>query len=113
MLVHCPHCGAELDSRENYCNVCGKELQEQRKREGILGYLILGFIALFPPLGFFEWILFRHTRPKTSKFVLILSFIATIFWVLLMLLLVVIGVGILEGIFDSFNDSIVIVQGMH
>ena len=102
-MKRCPNCNASMNEDETACPICGETMyRAPQKREGCFVFAFLEFFTLFIPfLGIFLYILFRNTRPRTSRILLITSIIATIFWVLVSLFVVIVGIDIIIAIFSG------------
>ena len=88
-MPFCPECGATVTDDQLSCPSCGKPLIAKEKKEGFFGYLIYGIIAFFIPiLGYILAALMKISRPKTRKFVLIISTIGLVLYIVLILLIV-------------------------
>lgn len=44
MKIKCAHCGGLINSKCNYCNLCGESTYKQRSRRGMI---VIGGIVVF------------------------------------------------------------------
>lgn len=67
--MYCKKCGEKIDG--NYCSNCGYNNNEENnnnvqvQESGAIGWGILGF--LIPIVGLILFIVWRQTKPKSSK----------------------------------------------
>ncbi len=107
MNNYCPHCGAAVTEDQKICIECGKKLVPDAKKEGFFGYLFTTIVAvILPIIGMIIYIPLRKGRPRTARYLLIMSIIFLILWILIILFFIWFGLSILIGIFTPQTDMI-------
>ena len=107
-MPFCPNCGAQVTDDQKLCLECGKPIkQEKPKREGFLGYFLMGIITIFLPIiGLIYVALFRGKKPRTTHFILVESIIFLIIWVLIILAFAAFWLQLLVAIFTPSTEMI-------
>lgn len=106
-MNYCPHCGATIQDDQKICIECGKKIGQEEKKEGFFGYFFCAILAvLLPIFGLILYVPIRTNKPKTAKFLLIMSIVFLIIWILMIVLIAWIGLSILFGIFTPQTEMI-------
>lgn len=101
MMEHCPNCGREVADYEHICPSCGVALDGDNK-EGFIGFLFGGLLALFLPLiSLILIFVIRKEKRHTARFMLVIAIVSIVFRLLLMLLMWSVFIQLLIGIFGS------------
>lgn len=92
-MAFCKKCGAEIDDWATVCPKCGVS-QETRPEVVDNGGFLWGLLGCCIPLvGLILFLVWKDTKPKTSKAAGIGALVAVIAYVLFYVLLFVIGLG--------------------
>ena len=92
--MYCRNCGAEIDDKAVICPKCGvaqNDVQTAGADNGGFGWGLLGFCI--PLVGLILFLVWKDTKPKTSKAAGKGALISVIVGAVLYLLLVILGIG--------------------
>lgn len=92
-MAFCKKCGAEIDDQATVCPKCG--VSQETKLEVVdNGGFLWGLLGCCIPLvGLILFLVWKDTKPRTSKAAGIGALVAVIAYVLFYVLLFVIGLG--------------------
>ena len=95
-MAYCKKCGREIDNMASHCAYCGAAQNEttaapQAADKGGFGWGLLG--CLIPIVGLILFLVWRDTKPKTSKAAGVGALVSVIVSVVLYVALAVIGVA--------------------
>lgn len=92
-MAFCKKCGAEIDDQATVCPKCGVS-QETKPEVVDNGGFLWGLLGCCIPLvGLILFLVWKDTKPRTSKAAGIGALVAVIAYVLFYVLLFVIGLG--------------------
>ena len=92
--MYCRNCGAEIDDKAVICPKCGvaqNDVQTAGADNGGFGWGLLGFCI--PLVGLILFLVWKDTKPKTSKAAGKGALISVIVGAVLYVLLVILGIG--------------------
>lgn len=92
--MYCRNCGAEIDDKAVICPKCGvaqNDVQTAGADNGGFGWGLLGFCI--PLVGLILFLVWKDTKPKTSKAAGKGALISVIVGAVLYILLVILGIG--------------------
>ena len=94
-MAYCKHCGARIDDGANVCPECGtiqNNNPQTTKDDGGFLWGLLG--CCIPIVGLVLFLVWRDTKPNTSKAAGIGALVSVILYVLCYVFAAVIGVGV-------------------
>lgn len=108
--MFCKNCGKEIDDNAYVCPNCGVKGEKEADNAPVVdpdsgnkgGWGFLSF--LFPVVGLILFIVWRHTRPKTSKVCGICALVSAILYVLGIIICVVILVAVVGALGNAANS---------
>lgn len=97
-MAYCRNCGSEIDDKAVICPKCGVpqttvsnyNSNSSINDNGGLGWGILGFFI--PIVGLILFLVWKDTKPKTSKAAGIGALVSVIFWPALYVFIVIISI---------------------
>lgn len=91
--MFCKNCGKEIDDKAAVCIHCGVATHTKPSivDNGGFGWGLLG--CCIPIVGLILFLVWKDTKPKTSKAAGIGALVAVICWILLYVLIFVLGVA--------------------
>lgn len=93
--MFCRNCGSEIDDRAVVCPKCGvaqQPVQNEVEDNGGFGWGLLGFCI--PIVGLVLFLVWKDTKPRTSKAAGKGALISVIVGVVSYILLIILGMGI-------------------
>ena len=92
-MAYCKNCGAEIDDLAAVCPRCGvaQETKPAVVDNGGFGWGLLGFCI--PIVGLVLFLVWKDTKPKTSKAAGVGALVSVIVLVVFYILMIALGVG--------------------
>lgn len=92
-MAYCKNCGAEIDDLAAICPQCGvsQETKPAVVDNGGFGWGLLGFCI--PIVGLILFLVWKDTKPKTSKAAGVGALVSVIVLVVFYILMIALGVG--------------------
>ena len=95
-MAYCKKCGREIDNAATHCSYCGAAQNDapaapQAVDNGGIGWGLLG--CLIPIVGLILFLVWRDSKPKTSKAAGVGALVSVIISVVLYVVLMVAGIG--------------------
>ena len=92
-MAYCKNCGAEIDDLATICPRCGvyQETKPAVVDNGGFGWGLLGFCI--PLVGLILFLVWKDTKPKTSKAAGVGALVSVIVLVVFYILMIALGVG--------------------
>lgn len=91
--MYCPNCGKEIDEDAVVCIHCGVQTKSVTTEVDNGGFLwgLLG--CCIPIVGLILFLVWKDTKPKTSKAAGIGALVSVVSWIAFYVLMFVIGIG--------------------
>lgn len=94
-MAYCRHCGARIDDGANVCPECGTVQNNAPQAVNDDGGFLWGLLGCcIPIVGLVLFLVWRDTKPNTSKAAGIGALVSVILYVLCYVFAAVIGVGV-------------------
>lgn len=94
-MAYCRHCGARIDDGATVCPECGTVQNNTPQTTTDDGGFLWGLLGCcIPIVGLVLFLVWRDTKPKTSKAAGIGALVSVILYVLCYVFAAVIGVGV-------------------
>ena len=94
-MAYCRHCGARIDDGTNVCPECGTVQNNAPQTTNDDGGFLWGLLGCcIPIVGLVLFLVWRDTKPNTSKAAGIGALVSVILYVLCYVFAAVIGVGV-------------------
>ena len=94
-MAYCRHCGARIDDGANVCPECGTVQNNAPQTTTDDGGFLWGLLGCcIPIVGLVLFLVWRDTKPNTSKAAGIGALVSVILYVLCYVFAAVIGVGV-------------------
>ena len=91
-MAYCKKCGAEIDDQAVICPKCGVQQTPEVEDKGGFLWGLLG--CCIPLVGLILYLVWKDTKPKTSKAAGICALVSVICLVIYYIVIFVIGLGV-------------------
>lgn len=91
-MAYCKKCGAEIDDQAVICPKCGVQQTPEMEDKGGFLWGLLG--CCIPLVGLILYLVWKDTKPKTSKAAGIGALVSVICLVIYYIVIFVIGLGV-------------------